>query len=180
MHTSLLCEICHCKRCWCMKEGSAQQVLYNSALTLMTFTLTTWNLDVYNELELRPTLHILFRDSYLHWTVVVNSQYNHFYSHTNTDVWKLQINSKLNMFRNVALGETLILKSLSLSPKVRQQFVNRGKKRCFDYRPVPWVCDHCSQRSSRQGWWEKVQSASHRLFSSHKHFSHLHLPTCCI
>ena len=136
-----------------MKEGSAQQVLYNSALTLMTFTLTTWNLDVYNELELRPTLHILFRDSYLHWTAVVNSQQNHFHSHTytHTHVWKLQINSKLNMFRNVALGETLILKSLSLSPKVRQQFVNRGKKRCFDYRPVPRVCDHCSQRSSRQG-----------------------------
>ena len=68
------------------------------------------------------------------------------------------------MFRNVALSETLILKSLSLSPKVRQQFVNRDKKRCFDYQPVPPVCDHCSQRSSRQGWWEKVQSASHKLF----------------
>ena len=58
-----------------MKEGSAQQVLYNSALTLMTFTLTTWNLDVYNELELRPTLHILFRDLYQCWTVVVDSQH---------------------------------------------------------------------------------------------------------
>ena len=91
-----------------MKEGSAQQVLYNSALTLMTFTLTTWNLDVYNELELRPTLHILFRDSYLHWTAVVNSQQNHFHSHTHTHThtrMKLQINSKLNMVRNVALGE---------------------------------------------------------------------------
>ena len=70
------------------------------------------------------------------------------------------------MFRNVALSETLILKSLSLSPKVRQQFVNRDKKRCFDYQPVPPVCDHCSQRSSRQGWWEKVQSASHKFFQA--------------
>ena len=49
-----------------MKEGSAQQVLYNSALTLMTFTLTTWNLDVYNELELRPTLHILFSETHIY------------------------------------------------------------------------------------------------------------------
>ena len=35
----------------------ARQVLYNTALILMTFTLTTWNLPVYTELELRPTLH---------------------------------------------------------------------------------------------------------------------------